>query len=97
MSIKSGLYDIPQLESNGLTAIDLFCGAGVGAYGIKRAGYNILWAVDNDKDAVRTYNLNIGKPKINLLYFSLYCINNSHIRKKCQKSKSRENLNSDDK
>ena len=54
------LYDIPQLESNGLTAIDLFCGAGVGAYGIKRAGYNILWAVDNDKDAVRTYNLNIG-------------------------------------
>lgn len=54
------LYDISQLESNGLTAIDLFCGAGVGAYGIKRAGYNILWAVDNDKDAVRTYNLNIG-------------------------------------
>ena len=64
MSIKSGLYDIPQLESNGLTAIDLFCGAGVGAYGIKRSGYNILWAVDNDKDAVRTYNLNIGNHAI---------------------------------
>lgn len=54
------LYDILQLESNGLTAVDLFCGAGIGAYGIKRAGYNILWAVDNDKNAVQTYNLNIG-------------------------------------
>ena len=54
------LYKISQLESNGLTACDLFCGAGIGAYGIKHAGYSILWAVDNDKDAVRTYNLNIG-------------------------------------
>lgn len=54
------LYEIKQLNLNGLTAIDLFCGAGVGAYGIKHAGYNILWAVDNDKDAVSTYNLNIG-------------------------------------
>ena len=54
------LYDIAQLNSNGLTAVDLFCGAGVGAYGIKRAGYNILLGVDNDKDAVKTYNINIG-------------------------------------
>ena len=54
------LYKITQLDPNELTAVDLFCGAGVGAYGIKRAGYNILWAVDNDKDAVQTYNLNIG-------------------------------------
>lgn len=55
------LYDISQLEFNNLTAIDLFCGAGIGAYGIKKAGYNIVWAVDNDRDAVITYNLNIGK------------------------------------
>lgn len=54
------LYEIRQLEPNGLTAVDLFCGAGIGAYGIKHAGYNILWGVDNDKEAVRTYNLNIG-------------------------------------
>ena len=45
---------------NGLTAVDLFCGAGIGAYGIKKAGYNIVWAVDNDKYAVKTYNTNIG-------------------------------------
>ncbi len=54
------LFNIKQLQSNGLTAIDLFCGAGIGAYGVKRAGYDILYAVDNDEDAVKTYNLNIG-------------------------------------
>lgn len=43
-----------------LTAVDLFCGAGIGAYGIKKAGYDIIWAVDNDIHAVRTYNINIG-------------------------------------
>lgn len=58
------LYDIIQLKPNGLTAVDLFCGAGIGAYGIKRAGYDILFGVDNDKDAVRTYNLNIGNHAI---------------------------------
>ena len=58
------LYDIRQLDDNGLTAVDLFCGAGVGAYGVKRAGYNILFGIDNDKDAVDTYNLNIGEHAI---------------------------------
>lgn len=64
MGIKSDLYEISQLEPSGLTAVDLFCGAGIGAYGIKKAGYNIVWAVDNDKDAVKTYNLNIGNHAI---------------------------------
>ena len=54
------LSDILQLNDNGFTAIDLFCGAGVGAYGIKKAGYNILFGVDNDSSAVETYNINIG-------------------------------------
>lgn len=58
------LYKIKQLEPNGLTACDLFCGAGVGAYGIKHAGYNILFGVDNDAYAVKTYNLNIGNHAI---------------------------------
>lgn len=57
---NGNLYEIPQLDLNGLTAVDLFCGAGVGAYGIKHSGYNILFGIDNDADAVRTYNLNIG-------------------------------------
>lgn len=58
------MSDILQLSDNGLTAVDLFCGAGVGAYGIKKAGYNILFGVDNDKFAVETYNLNIGNHAI---------------------------------
>lgn len=39
---------------------DLFCGAGVGAVGWKRAGYNIIYATDFNEYAVKTYNLNIG-------------------------------------
>lgn len=61
---NNNLYEIPQLELNGLTACDLFCGAGIGAYGFKHAGYNILFGIDNDPDAVKTYNLNIGEHAI---------------------------------
>lgn len=43
-----------------LTMIDLFCGAGIGAIGFQNAGFDILYAVDNNKHAVQTYNLNIG-------------------------------------
>lgn len=42
------------------TMIDLFCGAGIGAIGFKKAGFNILYAVDNNKHAIETYNRNIG-------------------------------------
>lgn len=58
------LSDIQQNDSMGLTACDLFCGAGIGAYGIKHAGYEIVFGVDNDLDAVKTYNLNIGNHAI---------------------------------
>ena len=40
--------------------MDLFCGAGVGAVGLKQAGYTIVDAIDNKKYAVDTYNQNIG-------------------------------------
>lgn len=49
-----------QLSKNGLTMVDLFCGAGIGAVGFKMAGYDIIDAVDNKQFAVDTYNLNIG-------------------------------------
>lgn len=55
---------LDTLQLNKLTAVDLFCGAGVGAYGVKKAGYEILFGVDNDAEAVRTYNLNIGEHAI---------------------------------
>lgn len=46
--------------SNSISMVDLFCGAGIGAVGFKRAGYNIVWAIDNNSHAVDTYNRNIG-------------------------------------
>lgn len=58
------LYDMPKCESTGLIAVDLFCGAGIGAYGFKRAGYNIVFGIDNDPDAITTYNINIGNHAI---------------------------------
>lgn len=49
-----------QRENNGLKVVDLFCGAGIGATGIKMAGFDIIYSIDNDKHAVSTYNMNIG-------------------------------------
>lgn len=53
-------FNIKQLESNGFTMVDLFCGAGIGAYGFKKAGFNIIYALDSVQYAVDTYNKNIG-------------------------------------
>ncbi len=53
-------WGMKPLPSNGLTMMDLFCGAGIGATGFKRAGYEIVYAVDNQAFAVDTYNLNVG-------------------------------------
>lgn len=39
-----------------LTAIDFFCGAGIGALGFERAGIKTIQAFDNKKYAVDTYN-----------------------------------------
>ncbi|WP_324666147.1 DNA cytosine methyltransferase [Haloarcula sediminis] len=40
------------------TAIDLFCGAGGLSRGLEQAGFNVLWAVDSDTDAIETYRQN---------------------------------------
>ncbi len=40
------------------TVIDLFCGAGGLTLGFKRAGYNIIFGLDVDPDAMRTYIAN---------------------------------------
>ena len=53
-------WNMAQLEDNKIKVVDLFCGAGIGACGIKMAGFNIVWGIDNDKYAVETYNRNIG-------------------------------------
>ncbi|MEC0487962.1 DNA (cytosine-5-)-methyltransferase, partial [Bacillus glycinifermentans] len=50
----------PQLPANGLTVLELFCGGGLGAIGFKAAGYEIVKALDFDKNAVKAYRHNFG-------------------------------------
>ena len=41
-------------------AIDLFCGAGGLSLGLERAGFQLVCALDNDEDAIISYNHNNG-------------------------------------
>ncbi len=41
-----------------LTAVDLFCGSGAVTEALRRQGYRVLVAVDNDPIACRTYKQN---------------------------------------
>jgi DNA (cytosine-5)-methyltransferase 1 len=43
------------------SAIDLFCGAGGLSEGLRRAGYDLRWAIDEDDSAVETYRENHGE------------------------------------
>lgn len=47
-----------KINNNGYNIIDLFCGAGGSSSGFKLAGFNIVGAIDNNKAAVRTHELN---------------------------------------
>lgn len=42
------------------STISLFSGGGGLDIGFKQAGYDIVWAIDNNKDAVNTYRRNLG-------------------------------------
>lgn len=44
-----------------ISVVSLFSGGGGLDLGFKNAGYNILWAIDNNQDAVNTYKANIGE------------------------------------
>lgn len=41
--------------------IDLFCGAGGFSLGFKTAGFDLLFGLDNDPNAVDVYTANVGK------------------------------------
>jgi DNA (cytosine-5)-methyltransferase 1 len=45
---------------NGLTMGEWYCGAGIGAVGFKEAGYDIKYAFDFNKYAIKTYRENHG-------------------------------------
>jgi DNA (cytosine-5)-methyltransferase 1 len=44
-----------------MNIVSLFSGAGGLDLGLIQAGHSIIWANDNDRDAVETYQLNIGR------------------------------------
>lgn len=46
------------IEPGGRTAIDLFCGCGGLTLGLKRAGFNVVAAVEIDRDAAKTFRAN---------------------------------------
>jgi len=48
----------------GPSAIDLFCGAGGLSEGLRRAGYDVRWALDHDESAVETHRENHGEHAI---------------------------------
>lgn len=49
-----------QLPKNGLTVVDFYCGAGVGGIGTEYAGFETIFAFDNNKHAVRNFNKNVA-------------------------------------
>ena len=52
-------------NQNGLKTISMFSGCGGMDIGFKNAGFNIVWANDNDINAVQTYKKNIGEIEFN--------------------------------
>src|ERR1043165_4815824 len=48
-------------KKSGMRIVSLFSGAGGLDQGLIDAGHTIVWANDNDADAVETYRANIGK------------------------------------
>ena len=43
-----------------IKVVSLFSGGGGLDLGFKKAGYDIIWAVDNNPNAVETYRVNLG-------------------------------------
>ncbi len=48
------------MTKSSFNVVDLFCGAGGLSYGFDRAGFNLVYAADNDANAVETYRKNLG-------------------------------------
>ncbi len=59
-----------------MKVISLFSGCGGLDLGFKKAGFNIIWANDFDKEAVESYKSNIGE---HIIYDSIYNIKTEDI------------------
>ncbi len=59
-----------------MKVISLFSGCGGLDLGFKKAGFNIIWANDFDKEATQSYSLNIGD---HIIHDSIYNINPDNI------------------
>mgnify|MGYP001111524945 FL=1 len=46
---------------NNYRVVSLFSGGGGLDLGFKQAGYELLWAIDNNKDAVNSYRRNVDE------------------------------------
>jgi DNA (cytosine-5)-methyltransferase 1 len=58
--IRQGRHN-PLVVSPSYTAVSLYAGAGGLDLGFSRAGFELLWAIDSDRHAVKTYEANLGK------------------------------------
>ena len=47
-----------------MDVVSLFCGCGGLDLGFEKAGFNVVWANDIDKYAVKTYNVNFQNKAI---------------------------------
>ena len=71
--------------SSSFNVVDLFCGAGGLSLGFKKAGFNVLFAADNDTKAIKTYNHNLG---YHAEVVDIYRLSGSDILKKIGENKA---------
>jgi len=69
----------------GLKAIDLFCGCGGMGLGLKKAGFDVLYANDINEDAVNTYRANLKDTLVE--YGDITKINPLDVKKKIKNQK----------
>lgn len=65
-----------------LTAIDLFAGAGGATQGLSDAGYSVIAAIENDRDACETYQAN--HPQTRLLQEDIEQVDPGRLRNELQ-------------
>ena len=53
MDLSCEKWGMEQLKQNGLTVLDTFCGAGIGACGMLLAGFDTVYAFDIKDYAVK--------------------------------------------